>query len=145
MAAANGGGFGLLIALYDTLAGDLHRAAAAQRNGDIEKRCSEIKHALVVIGYLEHCVTQGADGELAQQLVAFYSTLRRELLESQKKQSAEALERQMAKVLDLREYWQKADQLAQPSEPISSQAIAITNNSPYAAKYSESRYGGWSA
>ena len=39
-------GFGLLIALYDTLAGNLRRAAAAQRRNDLEDRCHEVKHAL---------------------------------------------------------------------------------------------------
>jgi flagellar biosynthetic protein FliS len=147
MAAANGGGYGLLIALYETLAGDLRRAAAAQQSGDIEKRCHEIKHALQVIGYLEHCVAEGPGGELAQQLAAFYSSIRRDLIEAQKKQSAEALERQMAAVLEIRESWQKANMPGlEPANDLgSSQTAAMTNTSAYATTFSESRYGGWSA
>lgn len=83
---------GLLIALYDTLAGDLRRAAAAQRANDIERRGCEAKHAFTVIGYLEDFVRRGSGGLLSRQLLAFYSTLRRKLLDAQVRQSAEALE-----------------------------------------------------
>ncbi len=41
---------GLVIALYDTLSGDLRRAAAAIRSRDIQKRCTEVNHALLVLG-----------------------------------------------------------------------------------------------
>jgi hypothetical protein len=40
-AAEGASGFGLLIALYDTLAGDLRRAAEAERSNDIEQRCHD--------------------------------------------------------------------------------------------------------
>ena len=52
-------GFGLLVGLFDTLAGDLRRAAEAQRARDIEKRCKEGNHALLVIGHLEDWVNHG--------------------------------------------------------------------------------------
>jgi len=102
-------GFGLLIALYDTLAGDLRRAAAAQRANDIEARCREARHAFTVIGYLDNCVSCGPGGELAQKLSAFYSTLRQKIIEAQVKQSAEALEQQMKTILTIREQWQRMD------------------------------------
>ena len=44
---------GLMIALFDTLVGDLRRAAAALRKGDIETRCREMNHAALVISQLE--------------------------------------------------------------------------------------------
>src|SRR5271170_918086 len=89
-------GFGLLIAMFDTLAGNLRRAAVAQRRNELEDRCNEVKHAIVVIGYLENCLTHSAGGELTRQLSAFYSTLRRRLIEAQVNQSAETFEREMA-------------------------------------------------
>ncbi len=49
-------GFGLLIGLFDTLAGNLRRAAEAQRANDMEKRCGEANHALLVIGHLENWI-----------------------------------------------------------------------------------------
>jgi flagellar protein FliS len=98
-------GFGLLIALYDTLAGDLLRAADAERRNDLEKRCHEINHATLVIGYLEDWVERSGGGELAQQLAAFYSSLRRKMIEAQVARSAELLEEQVALVLKIRETW----------------------------------------
>lgn len=108
-AAEGASGFGLLIALYDTLAGDLRRAAEAERENDIERRCREVNHALLVVGYLEDWVDRGSGGELADQLGVFYASLRRELLEAQVRRSARLLELQMARVLELREMWQQFD------------------------------------
>lgn len=108
-AAEGASGFGLLIALYDTLAGDLRRAAEAERANDIVQRCQEVNHALLVIGHLEEWVNQGAGGELADQLSAFYTSLRRELLEAQVRRSARLFELQMTRVLELRETWQQFD------------------------------------
>jgi flagellar protein FliS len=121
-------GFGLLIALYDTVAGDLRRAAQAQRSNDIQKRCHEINHALLVIGYLEDWIDREGGGELAQKLVAFYSNLRSGLIEAQTKKSAEMLERQMDIILDIRGTWQElelraADALDEPP-PLGPQSYA---------------------
>jgi flagellar protein FliS len=99
-------GFGLLIALYDTLAGDLRRAADAQRKQDIERRCKEINHALLVIAYLDDWIDREGGGELAQKLIVFYSTMRKKLIEAQAKQSPEMLEEQMELVLSIRGTWQ---------------------------------------
>ena len=41
-------GFGLLIALYDTLAGDLRRAAEAERSSNLESRTREVDRKSVV-------------------------------------------------------------------------------------------------
>jgi flagellar protein FliS len=99
-------GFGLLIALYDTLAGDLRRAAEAERSNDIEKRCKEVNHALLVLAYLEDGIERGSGGELAQQLGALYASLRKRMIEAQAKRSAEILEQQMAEILKIRAIWQ---------------------------------------
>jgi flagellar protein FliS len=102
-------GFGLLIALYDTLAGNLKRAAEAQRSNDITKRCQEVNHALLVVGYLEDWIDRESGGELAQKLVHFYSGLRANLLDAQIKQSAEILEGQMDVILAIRGTWQELE------------------------------------
>ena len=96
----------MLIALYDTLAGNLRRAADAERNNNLEKRCSEVNHALLVIGYLEDRIDRASAGELSQKLVSLYASLRRKLIEAQVKRSPEILERQMEQMLDIRETWQ---------------------------------------
>ena len=99
-------GFGLLIALYDTLAGNLRRAAEAQRNKDIPKRSKEVNHALLVLSYLENWIDRENGGELSQKLIGFYAKLRRTLIEAQVKQAPEILEQQMALVVKIRGTWQ---------------------------------------
>lgn len=105
-AAAGASGLEVLIALYDTLAGDLRRAAQAERSNDIEMRCREANHALLVIAHLEEWLSRGSGGELAQRLKAFYASARRRMLEAQARRSAEIFEDLMAAVLKVREQWQ---------------------------------------
>lgn len=109
-------GLPLLIAFYDTLAGNLGRAAAAQRKGDLEERARELKHAVLVVGALENWIDPNS-GDLARQLIAFYSRLRRAMLQAQAKQSAELLEAQKAEVLRVRDIWQQCDLRSMSSGP----------------------------
>ncbi len=109
-AAASAGGMGILIALYDTLAGDLRRAADAERRNDIEQRCREARHALLVIAHLEDRISRGSGGELAERLKLLYASLRRKIVEAQAKHSAVTFEQQMAVVLKLREQWQRMEE-----------------------------------
>jgi len=102
-------GFGLLIALYDTLVGDLRRAAAAERSNNIQTRCQELNHAMLVIGYLEDWIDRENGGELAQKLVTFYANLRTKLIEAQAKRSVEILEQEMAVILAIRGTWQELE------------------------------------
>jgi flagellar protein FliS len=136
-------GFGLLIALYDTLAGNLRRAADAQRKNDIQERCQEINHALLVIGYLEDWIDREGGGELAQQLIQFYATMRAKLIEAQARQSTEILEQQMAKVVSIRGTWQDLELRASSTLGVSSsepQKYPSASESP-----DERRVSSWSA
>ncbi|HEX4322498.1 MAG TPA: flagellar export chaperone FliS [Acidobacteriaceae bacterium] len=108
-AAQGASGFGLLIALFDTLAGDLRRAAEAERNNNIEKRCEAANHALLLVGHLQDWLDRGDGGDLALQLGAFYSKLRRSVLEAQAKRSPQILEKLMAEVLEVRATWQEVE------------------------------------
>jgi flagellar protein FliS len=108
-------GFGLLIALYDTIVGDVRRAVDAQRSGDIEARCKEINHALLVLGHLENWINLDTDGDLAKQLAVFYSDLRSALMRAQAKQSAHLLQQSMAAILHLRRTWQDLELRANSS------------------------------
>ena len=137
-------GFGILIALYDTLAGNFRRAAAAQRANDIETRCREMKHALLVIAYLQDCLQSGSGGALAQVLLRFYSELRRTVINAQINQSAEALEEQMEAIIRIREDWQKME-----FRSAASGAVMEAAGAAYAGGLppvqAEKRIGGWSA
>jgi flagellar secretion chaperone FliS len=143
-AASGASGIGLLISLYDTLASDLRRAADAERCNDIPRRGREIGHALLVIGHLEHALNQGTGGELARQLKTFYAELRRNLIQAQVRRSAVALEREMASVLKIREFWQKADLNSASSEP-SILSPASQTSAGYPGLSSDRTRGSWSA
>jgi flagellar biosynthetic protein FliS len=131
VAVQGASGFGLLIAFYDTLAGDLRRAAAAQREGRIESRTNELKHALLVVSYMENSVDPES-GELARKLIDFYARTRKRIVEAQARQSAKLLDEIMAEVLSLREVWQKLDlrredagpEILPPARPASYGGIA---------------------
>ncbi len=111
---------GLMIALYDTLSGNLRRAAAAVRNGNIEKRCSELNHALLVLGQLESMAAPLNGEELAGNLAIFYAYLRAKMMEATVQQSAAILEAQIELVLQVRTAWQQRDTAATPLAPVGS-------------------------
>ena len=142
-AAEGASGFGLLISLFDTLAGNIQRAAEAERANDIEKRSYEIKHAVLVIGCLEDWVQRGPGGELADQLVAFYKKLRRSLLQAQIHRSPAKFDQQVASVLQIRQLWQQAEIRQAAAEP---EVLRPMNGLEFAAMQTETRHGSnWSA
>ena len=137
-------GFGLLIALYDTLVGNLRRAANAERKNDVRARCQELNHALLVIGYLEDWIDRENGGELARKLVAFYANLRVKLIEAQATRSAELLEQEMAVILSIRGTWQDLELRASSAleDPPSSQAQSYPGIPP---SQNERSVSSWSA
>lgn len=143
-AAQGASGFGLLVALCDTLAGNLRRAADAERGNDIEKRCQEVNHALLVVAYLEDGVTRGSGGKLAQRLAAIYSSLRRKMIEAQAKRSVEILEQQMAVVLTLRKHWHDLDLRATSPAEVHGWVPAQSFSS-FASQQYEPSASSWSA
>lgn len=100
---------GLVIALYDTLSGDLRRAANAIRNNDIEARCKDLNHAVLVLGQLEDWIDQKNGGELAQNLSSFYAHIRAKMMEASLNRSAKLLEAQIELILQVRSAWQQRD------------------------------------
>lgn len=109
---------GLMIALFDTLAGDLRRAAVALHNNDIQKRCNELNHATLVLGQLESWLDLKDGGESALTLSRFYAYLRAKMIEASISKSAKILEAQIDMILHVRSAWQQLDAPpAQVSEP----------------------------
>jgi flagellar protein FliS len=115
---------GLIIALFDTLAGDLRRAAAAIRKSDIEKRCKELDHASLVLGQLASWVDMEKGGESAQTLAQFYANLRATMMEAAVTQSASLLETQIDTILQVRSAWQRLDNAPQPPPGAAPGALA---------------------
>ena len=118
---------GLLVALLDQLTSDLRRAANALHKNDIETRCRELNHALLVVAQLESWIDQKNGGETAQLLARFYAMIRAKMMEASIKKSAEVLEKQIDEILHVRTSWHKldtgpAESAEKSSEPVMPQA-----------------------
>jgi flagellar protein FliS len=100
---------GLIIVLFDTLAGDLNRAAAALRRNDIEERCRRLNHAALVLGLLDNWVDRTSGGEAAGTLIAFYAYIREQMMHAAVTRSAEVLEASIATIMNVRAAWQQLD------------------------------------
>jgi flagellar secretion chaperone FliS len=121
---------GLIVALFDTLAGDLRRAAAAIRKNDIEKRCRELDHAGLVLGQLASWVDMDEGGESAKNLAQFYAHLRATMMEASVTQSAPLLDTQIDTILQIRSAWHKLDNGAQGHPETPPVAAQTTTSSP---------------
>ena len=136
-AIAGASPIGLMIALFDTLVGDLRRAANALRKNDIEARCKELNHAALVIGQLENWVDLKSGGESAEALTRFYSYLRAKMLEASINKSAAVLDQQIEMILHVRSAWQQLDNSPVPVFEGQSGASNETIQSLYAPNSGE--------
>lgn len=136
-------GVGLIIALYDTLAGDLRRAIEAMRAGDTEKRCKEINHAMLVLGYLEQFIDRQQSAEYVQSLTMFYGYLRAKMLEAQVKKSTEMLGGLVELVLSVRGTWQQFESRTSAPAPAVEPPV-MAAQSPFAFQ-EEFATSSWSA
>lgn len=143
-AAESASGFGILISLYDTFAGDLRRAAAAQRSGNIEARADELRHALQVIGFLENWV-DAESGDLARKLVAFYDSARQKIVKAQANQSARMLEELMVETLGIRQVWQSLELRGMAHGPEILPPARAPQYGGAAAAFMERHHASWSA
>jgi flagellar protein FliS len=113
---------GLVIALHDTLAGDLRRAAGAMERNDIQTRCDQLIHAFKVLHKLESMLDMANGGETAIKVQRFYTHVRGQILLAQFKLSPEILHKQIQIVLEVREAWQQLDSSAMEERSVSSPA-----------------------
>jgi flagellar protein FliS len=100
---------GLVIALYDTLLGNLSRAADAMDRNDIQSRCAELVHAFKVLQQLELMVDIENGGETAIKLRRFYAHTRNQMLEAQFKILPSLLRDQIQALMKVREAWHIVD------------------------------------
>jgi flagellar protein FliS len=100
---------GLVIALYDTLHGNLSRAAAAMERNDIQSRCAELVHGFNVLQQLELMVNTENGGQAAANLRRFYTHLRGHMIKAQFTLSPALLREQMKMLITVREAWQQVD------------------------------------
>jgi flagellar protein FliS len=95
----------LVIVLYEQMVRDLTRAEAAIADHDIERRSSEINHALEVLAQLHGRLDFAAGGEVAHALDGFYSQVRLRLEQAHFQASSEILREQISLLLMLRDAW----------------------------------------
>jgi flagellar secretion chaperone FliS len=95
----------LVVLLYDQLLRDLRRALDAFAKQDIQNRCRELDHALVVLAQLQGTLNLESGGEVAQNLDRFYNLVRDGLLRAGIEGSVELLEKQWRNILGVREAW----------------------------------------
>jgi flagellar biosynthetic protein FliS len=108
---------GLVIRLYETIVGDLGRAVIAVRDNNIEKRSSELQHALAVIGQLQGCLDMGHGSEPAKALDRFYDLARGRMIQAQLRHSGKILEEVMRDFLLLRDAWAEVEKQTTPVPP----------------------------
>jgi flagellar protein FliS len=97
----------LVMMLYDRLVADMQRAIAAMQRNEIEVRCSELKHALLILRQLEGSLDHERGGEAARNLAALYSYARAKIMEAQLKSDTMLLEKLIAHFIDVKGAWQK--------------------------------------
>jgi flagellar secretion chaperone FliS len=118
---------GLMIVLFDTLAGDFRRAIAALNESDIETRCKELNHATLVVGQLDSWVDLDKGGESARNLAGFYAYLRAKMMEAGVSKSAKPLEAAIETILKVRTAWQLLD-VAPPQGAEKAMANPVTSS-----------------
>ncbi len=144
---------GQVVALYDTILRDLHRAIAAIDDGQIEKRCNAINHALTVIGELQGVLDFERGGEPARCLNSFYNVTRAMVTEAGVMSSREKLKELTAMFVRLRAAWSQVERALGPSSEatpefrISSKPqAAVSQNVPVPPEKPAGPGGGrWSA
>ncbi len=100
---------GLLIVVYDTLAGDLRRAGGAAERGDIAARCDATNHALLLLGHLESWASALPELSLRESLGQFYSFVRIQALALQAAQDKRGFVDLAQLVEETRAVWQQKE------------------------------------
>ena len=118
---------GLVIALHDTLAGNIRRAAEAMDRNDIQGRCDQLIHGFKVLQQLEAMLDLESGGETAAKIQRFYTHVRGQLLLAQFKLSSAMLYKQIEIVLDVREAWQQLDSAATEDRSVTAPKYGVAH------------------
>jgi flagellar protein FliS len=115
---------GLVIALHDTLVGNLKRAADAMEKNDIATRCNELIHGFKVLAQLDAMLDMKSGGQAAINIRRFYKRLHTQMLEAQFKLSPDILHVQVDAILIVRQAWQQVDSSPVEAPAASNRAYA---------------------
>jgi len=108
---------GQVVALYDTILRDFHRAIAAIDAGQIEKRVNATNHALMVIGELQGVLDFERGGEVAGNLNNFYNVTRPMITHASITSSREELRELIAMYTRIRAAWSQVERTTPASQP----------------------------
>lgn len=151
-AAFGASAVGQVVALYDTILRDVHRAMVAIAAGQIEKRVNAVNHALLVIGELQGVLDFERGGDPARHLGNFYIVTRGMLNDANLISSREKFQEVVSMFTKLRSAWSRVEQTITPSEPTERLRISsrpqpgLPQNLPDASgDPSGSSKGSWSA
>jgi flagellar secretion chaperone FliS len=141
---------GQVVALYDTILRDFHRAIAAIASEHIEQRVNAGNHALMVIGELQGVLDFERGGEAARRLQSFYKVTRAMTLEANVRSSREKFLELISMFARLRAAWSKIERTVGFSEPterlrIRSRSEGTFSQSEPSGENSGSPGGRWSA
>jgi flagellar protein FliS len=129
----------LVVVLYDAAIEDMRRALSAMLQSDVEKRGTEISHALLVLQQLQGTLDFERGGDAARQFEQFYNLIRAKLLEAQIRGSHDLMQEQIRHMSEVRDCWLQAKRLLQPAAAAPN-AAAVENNSD-----DRGRNSGWNA
>ncbi|HUN60843.1 MAG TPA: flagellar export chaperone FliS [Candidatus Sulfotelmatobacter sp.] len=109
---------GQVVALYDTIVRDLHRAVQAVAAGDVEKRVAAVNHALLVISELQGVLDFERGGEPARNLENFYKVARGLILKGSLTCSQETFREAVSMITRVRAAWAKIDGTVPDPQPV---------------------------
>ena len=108
---------GQVVALYDTILRDFHRAIAAIEAGQIEKRVNAANHALMVIGELQGVLDFERGEEVARRLNSFYDVTRPMITAACNNNSREKFQELIGMYTRIRAAWSQVERSVPASEP----------------------------
>jgi flagellar protein FliS len=114
----------LVVRLYEQLIEDLRQVSQAIEKNDIVLRTQRIRHAILVVGYLQSSLDLDRGGKVARDLETFYNTLRDSLLWVQVHVSKRGVAQLITDLLAVREAWIQVGQTEIPSIPAAADPTA---------------------
>jgi flagellar secretion chaperone FliS len=140
---------GQVVALYDTILRDFHRAIGAVDAGEVEKRVNAITHALMVVGELQGVLDFDRGAEVARRLDSFYKVTRGMMVEASVTASREKFQELVSMFTRIRSAWSQVERTIAPSEASQRLRISSEPQPSFSQNNSEppqsSGGSGWSA
>ena len=121
---------GQVVALYDTILRDFHRALAALEAGHVETRVFELNHALSVIGELQGVLDFEQGGEAAKSLDRFYNVTRPMILDANVSASREAILNLIELYQGVRRAWQEVERKVPAGSTPAVESSAVRKSAP---------------